>query len=114
MPILILLILQRTRAETRPHVATVRRVEISIAVMNEARTSHPTTAAKHLVIPKPGLGIFFVWTSDKAGIWLEVTRSPFPYVADHLPASERAIACRQRVNWNASDRAPIKICPFVP
>ena len=86
------LALKRTRAETRPYVPTIGCVEISITVMNEARTSDPTTAAQDFVISEPGLGIFFIWPGDKAGVWLEVASGPFPYVADHLPTSERAVA----------------------
>ena len=83
--------LNRTGAESRPDVATIRRVEVSIAVMNEARTSRPATAAKDFMIPKPRFGILFIRTGDEAGIRFEVASRPFPHVADHLSASERAI-----------------------
>src|SRR4029453_10645569 len=109
IPILILLALKRTRAKARPYVTTIGCVEISIAFMDQPRTSYPTTAAKDFVIPKPRLGIFFIWPSDKAGIWLKVASRPFPCVADHLPASEGTITCRQRINRNTSQRSPIKI-----
>jgi hypothetical protein len=62
--------------------------------MNQVRTSYPTTAAQDFVIPKPGLGIFFIWASDKAGVWLEIASGPFPYVADHLPAAKGTITAR--------------------
>src|SRR6185295_18313257 len=100
--------LKRTGAEPRPNVATIRRVEVSIAVINELRTSRPTATAKDLVIPKPRFGILFVRTGDEAGIRSEVAGRPFPYVADHLPASKRAITARQRVNRDASQRTPVK------
>ena len=80
--------------------------------MNEPRTSYPTAAAKDFMIPKPGLGILLIRTCDKAGVRLEVASRPFPYIADHLTTSERAVTGGQRVNWDASQRAPIKICTF--
>src|SRR5438552_13789855 len=79
---------QRTRAEASPHVTSIRRVEISISVMNEARTRYPTTTAEHLVVPKPGRGVLSIRAGNKAGIWVEIACGPFPYVADHLPAAE--------------------------
>ena len=108
MPIL-MLSLQRTRAEPGPYVATVRRIEVSIGVVNEARTSDPATAAQDLMSPKPRFRVFFVWTRYEAGIGLEVTRRPFPHVSDHLAAAVRAITCRQRSNVETTHFMPVKI-----
>jgi len=70
--------MQRTRAESRPYVAPVGCVEVPISVMNETGAGCPTTTPKHLVVPKPGRGILFIRTGNKAGIWLEVACGPFP------------------------------------
>ena len=80
--------------------------------MNEVRTSGPTAATEHLVIPKPGLGIFLVRAGDKPRIRTEVARRPFPYIADHLPASEGAVAVGARRDIERSVDREIEVGPL--
>ena len=101
--------LLRAGAKACPHVPTVRRVEVTIRVSNQGRTRSPTTAAQNLVIAKPRLGILLVRPRDKPRIWAKRCARPLPGVADHLAASESAVARRQSVGLDATHCSPVQI-----
>src|SRR5690348_416521 len=94
------LVLRRPRlpgagAEARQDVAPIRRVEVPPGVAQQPSAGGPAAAAQHLVCRlEPGLRILLVRVGDESGVGLEIARSPFPDVADHLPAPVRAVARR--------------------
>src|ERR1700716_1748537 len=101
--------LQRAGAKSRPDVAAVRLIKVTIGVVNQTRSGRPATAPKNLVIAKPGRRVFFVWSRHESRIGAKVTRGPFPNVPDHLTAAERAVACRQQSNVDATHSSPVEI-----
>src|SRR3990167_5760410 len=81
-------------AKARPHVPTVRSVEVAPGVADQARTGRSAAASQDLVRAEPGLGILLVGIGDEAWIGLKVARGPLPYIADHLAAAEGAVPGR--------------------
>src|SRR5262249_24291265 len=58
----------------------------------EPRTGGETSPAQHLARVEPRLRIILVWVRGEAGERYEIRGRPFPHIADHLPASEGAVA----------------------
>src|SRR5207245_2039628 len=83
---------ESTGAKARPNVAAVGRVEVPIVITDQPRARDPATAAQHFVIAEPGLRILFVWPRNKPRIGIKYCRSPLPDIANHLPATECAVA----------------------
>src|SRR5215472_376229 len=79
-------------AEACPHIAGVWSIEVSPGVAKQPRLGCPGTTAQHLVRTKPGLGVFAIGIHLEAWIGFEIVSYPFPHVADHLTATERAVA----------------------
>ena len=101
---------KRAGTEARPNISPVRHVEIAVSIGYETRTGGPTTTSQNFVIAKPGLGVFFIRTSDKARIRHEVTRRPLPNIPDHLAATESTIAGRERAYVCSAETSRIEIC----
>ena len=57
---------------------------------------------------EPGLRVFLVRIYDKPRIRREMIGRPFPYIADHLPATEGAIAIRVGAHFHQT-RAPVQV-----
>src|ERR1700730_1920800 len=101
-------LLRRARAKARPHIATIGRVEISIRASNHSGTSSPAAASQHLVITEPRRGIFLVRARLESRVSDETGVRPLPDVADHLAASERAVARGKGVDFYTTHRLPIQ------
>src|SRR5262249_61946174 len=97
------------RAESRQDVAAIWLIEVPPGIANQARASSPATAPKHLVIAKPRHRIFLVGIYHESRIRLEIVRRPLPDVANHLPASEHAVARRPSADWYAPNRPPVQV-----
>src|SRR5262249_32380260 len=101
-------VLRRRRAEPCQDVATIGFIKVAPGSTNQRRASCPAPAAQHLVIAKPWNRIFLVGIYHEAGIGPEIIGGPFPGIADHLPASKHAVACRKSTDRYASHRPPIQ------
>src|SRR5579862_1244864 len=86
--------------EASPHVAPVRWIEVPPGVANQERAGGPAPAAEHLVRAKPGLGILAVGIDHESGKGTKVIDCPFPEIAQHLAATEEAVAVGQGIRVN--------------
>src|SRR5215467_8712469 len=88
--------LHRASSKPRENVTPLFGEIVPPGIADQAGPRGPTAAAQHLALAaKPRFGIFFIRIRDETGVRQEVRRRPFPDIADHLPAPERAVARRQ-------------------
>src|SRR5262245_63638491 len=83
---------QRAGTKARDHVVALGREEVAVAGTRDPRTGGETSPAQHLARVEPRLRIILVWVRGEAGERHEIRGRPFPHIADHLPASEGAVA----------------------
>src|SRR5438034_568246 len=78
-----------TRAtETAEDLPSDRVIPVSEGVADRAGAGRPRSASQHLVVgTEELLGVFLVGKGLKSGIAAEVTRCPFPDIADHSIAT---------------------------
>src|SRR5262245_61710546 len=84
---------QRAGTKSGDDVVALGREEVAVARPREPRTGGETSPAQHLARVEPRLRIILVWVRGEAGERHEIRGRPFPRIADHLPASEGAVAC---------------------
>src|SRR5262249_57079795 len=73
-------------------VVALGREEVAVARTRDPCTGGETSSAQHLARIEPRLRIILVWIRGEAGERHEIRARPFPHIAGHLPASERAVA----------------------
>src|SRR5262249_43378701 len=83
---------QRAGTKSRDHVVALGREEVAVARTREPCTGGETSPAQHLARVEPRLRIILVWIRGEARERHEIRGRPFPDIADHLPASEGAVA----------------------
>src|SRR5437660_11527999 len=99
--------------EPRENVAPLLGEIIPPRIADQAGPRSPAAATQHFSLAaEPRLGIFFVRIHYEAGIWQEVRRGPFPDIADHLPATEHAVARGQRGSWTTASASCVQMRPF--
>ena len=95
----------RAGAKSPENIAAVRGVEIPPCVSDQASPRCPAATAQYPVCPEPRRGVFPVRIDDEAGVRAKDRGRPFPYVTDHLPASEHAVAGGESMHRNCSPHA---------
>jgi len=80
-----------TRPEAGEDVVAIRREEVPIRRPGDPRARRPAAAAQHLACAELRLRIVRVGIGRELREEQEIRRRPFPDVADHLPAAERAV-----------------------
>src|SRR5262249_40630919 len=83
---------QRAGTKSGDDVVALGREEVAVARPREPCTGGETSSAQHLARVEPRLRIILVWIRGEAGERHEIRGRPFPHIADHLPASEGAVA----------------------
>src|SRR5262249_41543541 len=83
---------QRAGTKSRGDVVALGPDEVAVARTREPCTGGETSPAQHLARVEPRLRIILVWIRGEAGERHEIRGRPFPHIADHLPASEGAVA----------------------
>src|SRR5258708_1586060 len=83
---------QGAGAEPGDDVVALRREEVAIAGARNPRAGGERSPAQHLARIEPRLRIVFVRVRGETRKRHEIRRRPFPYIAYHLAASERAVA----------------------
>src|ERR1051326_1873996 len=78
--------------EAGKYVVAIGRKEIPIGRPRNPCAARPGAAAQYLSRAEPRLRIILIRIGDKAGKRRKVGGRPFPDIADHLPAAERAVA----------------------
>src|SRR5215813_12706741 len=84
---------QRAGTKSGDDVVAFGREEVAVERTRDACTRGEASPAQHLARVEPRLRIILVWVRGEAGERHEIRRRPFPHIADHLPASEGAVAC---------------------
>jgi hypothetical protein len=90
--------LRCTGSEAGEYVISIGRKEIPECRPSQPRTCRPGPAAQHLSRAEPWLRIVAVGIWRKSWKWREVRASPFPNIANHLPATKGAVAARASRN----------------
>src|SRR5690242_20419525 len=85
-------------AQPREDVAPLPHVEVAPGPADQPRARRPAAAPEHLLGAEVRLRILLVRIADETGIRRERVRHPFPDVADHLPAADRAVAGGKRAH----------------
>ena len=80
--------------KTRIDIAPVRRIEVAPGISQQPGTCCETTATQYFMRAKPRLRVFLVGVDYKSWIGMKRVGCPFPHIAQHLPATMRAIAMR--------------------
>src|SRR5215472_17224130 len=101
-------------AESCPHVAAIRCVEVPPGISEQARLRWPGAAAQDLVSAKPGLRVLPILIDLESRVWPEIACSPLPDVADHLAAPEGAVAFRKCANIHCAHRSPAQVGTLQP
>src|SRR5262249_14579906 len=83
---------QWAAADAGDDVVAVGCKKVAVARTRNARAGRERPAAQHLAGVEPGARIVFVRISREARERHEIRCRPFPHVADHLSAAERAVA----------------------
>src|SRR6516165_9576918 len=83
---------QRAGTKSGNDVVALGREEVAVARTRDPCTGGETSSAQHLARIEPRLRIILVWIRGEAGERHEIRARPFPHIASHLPASERAVA----------------------
>src|SRR5438045_8333461 len=96
-------------ADPRPRVAAIRSIEVAPGIPQQARLSRPSAAAQLLVSPKPRRRVLAVGIDLEPRVWAEVTRGPFPNVANHLTTAKSAVACRKCVDIHGAHGPPAQV-----
>src|SRR6516162_6998045 len=84
---------QRAGTKSGDDVVALGREEVAVTRTRDPRTGGEASPAQYLARIEPRLRIIFVWVRGEAGERHKIRRRPFPHIADHLPASEGAVAC---------------------
>ena len=100
---------RHTGSKSPENVAAIGGVKIPPGVPNETSPRCPTATAEHHVRPEPRRRVFAVRIDYKAGVRAKDRGCPFPYVTDHLPASERAVAGGESVHRNCPPMLAIEV-----
>src|SRR5262249_52425813 len=96
-------------SESGPYITAVRSVEVPPGIAQQPWLRRPGTAPQYFVCSKPRLRVLAVGIDLKSGIRAEVRCSPFPNVADHLPASKSAVAGRERSDIQGAHCPPSQV-----
>src|SRR5262245_17537394 len=83
---------QRAGTKCGDDVVALGREEVAVSRTLEPCPGGETSPAQHLARAEPRLRIILVWIRGEAGERHKIRGRPFPHIADHLPASEGAVA----------------------
>src|SRR5712691_9551899 len=100
---------RRAGAKPGDDVVALGREEVAIAGPRQARAGRPRSAAQRFSGAEPRLRIILVRVRGEAGKRQEIRGRPFPHVAEHLPAAERAVACWERCDVDRRREGEIEI-----
>src|SRR5262245_639517 len=97
-------------AEAGEDLSSLREVPVAERVPDRDRAGRPRAAAQHLVaLPEVRLRVLTIRERGETRIRPEVTRRPFPDVADHLMAPEEAPAARIGAHGGRGERALVEV-----
>src|ERR1700694_3437600 len=103
---------RRACPEAGEEVAALAHEEVAPGVADEACARRPGAAFEDLLVAEIRLRIFLICIANEAGIRPEGIRHPFPDIADHLPATERAVAGRERTYVDGAAGAKVEVGPL--
>src|SRR5215469_3115737 len=101
--------LRSAGAESCPHVAAIRCVEVPPGISEQARLRWPGAATQDLVSAKPGLRVLSIRIDLESGVWPEIAGSPLPDVPDHLATAEGAVTFRKCADIQGAHRSPAQV-----
>src|SRR5262249_13662091 len=104
---------QRAGTKSRDDVVALGREEVAVARTREPCTGGETSPAQHLARVEPRLRIILVWIRGEARERHEIRGRPFPHIADHLPASEGAVAGGAGSNIERTVEGEIEVGAFL-